>query len=115
MAFGLKMFHTPRPRRFNHVNIYYDPAKEEREEREIRVNKELGIKSEPGEFKTSIKRGTFRRLRDMGTVDVDERDTQKIARQANRRFIILAAILMLVAALIFFVDWSMVATSFMRF
>ena len=60
MALGLKIFHTPKPRGFNHVNIYYDPEKEEREERENRVNKELGIKQE--EFKTSIKRGSFRRL-----------------------------------------------------
>lgn len=113
MAFGLKMFHTPRPRGYNHVNIYYDPQKEEREEREVRVNKELGIKSEPGEFKTSIKRGTFRRLRDAGAADGYKSDVQKVARQANIRFAILAGALLLVAALIFLVDWSSVAKFFM--
>ncbi|MBQ0082619.1 MAG: hypothetical protein MJ001_06155 [Paludibacteraceae bacterium] len=93
MALGLKIFHTPKPRGFNHVNIYYDPEKEEREERENRVNKELGIKQE--EFKTSIKRGSFRRLHKIEGGGSGS-DVRSAARAANIRFAIIAAVLILV-------------------
>jgi len=103
MAFGIKLVHTPKPRRYRHVNIYYDPEKEEREEREIRVNKQLnterGIVSDPAEFKTSIKRGTFRRLRKFDT-SAEGGDVQAQVKKANRRFIIIAVGLLLIALIL---------------
>ena len=39
----ISFFRTPKPRPYRHKYIYYDPEKEERQEREERVNKELGI------------------------------------------------------------------------
>jgi hypothetical protein len=38
---------TPKPRRFVHKNIYYNPEKEEREEREKRINKDKNAPFEP--------------------------------------------------------------------
>ena len=93
MPLGIKFVHTPRPRGYRHVNIYYDPEKEEREERENRVNKELGIEQE--EFKTSIKRGSFRRIHKMEGNGKGE-DVRTAARKANIRFAIIAVVLMLV-------------------
>jgi len=104
MAFGIKLVHTPKPRRFNHVNIYYDPDKEEREERENRVAKQLnterGVVSDPAQFKTSIKRGTFRRMRKFDVGGNDDENIQVLAKRANRRFMIIAAALLLIAMLI---------------
>lgn len=104
MAFGIKLVHTPKPRRYRHVNIYYDPEKEEREERENRVTKELnverGVVSDPAEFKTSIKRGTFRRMRKFDAAGMDDENIQDMARKANRRFLIIAAALLVIALVI---------------
>jgi len=104
MAFGIKLVHTPKPRRFNHVNIYYDPEKEEREERENRVAKQLnterGVVSDPAQFKTSIKRGTFRRMRKFDVGGNNDENVQALAKRANRRFMIIAAALLLIALLI---------------
>ncbi len=104
MAFGIKLVHTPKPRRYRHVNIYYDPEKEEREERENRVTKELnvehGIASDPAKFKTSIKRGTFRRMRKFDAGASDDENIQEMARKANRRFVIIAAALLVIALIL---------------
>lgn len=104
MAFGIKLVHTPKPRRYRHVNIYYDPEKEEREERENRVTKELnverGIVSDPAAFKTSIKRGSFRRMRKFDGVGAEDENIQEMARKANRRFVIIAAALLVIALLL---------------
>jgi len=104
MAFGIKLVHTPKPRRYHHVNIYYDPEKEEREERENRVNKQLnterGVVSDPSEFKTSIKRGTFRRMRKYGEYGAEDENVQALAKRANRRFIIIAVALLIIALII---------------
>lgn len=104
MAFGIKLVHTPKPRRYRHVNIYYDPEKEECEERENRVNKQLnvenGIVSDPAEFKTSIKRGSFRRLRKFDTGVADDENIQELAKKANRRFVIIAVVLLVIALII---------------
>lgn len=91
---------TPKPRRYVHKNIYYDPEKEAREEREVRVNKELGIETEEG-FRTSIKRGSFRRLR--ADVEMAEtRDMRAERRRANVRFVVIVALLLALAAVLYF-------------
>ena len=46
----ISFFKTPKPRPYRHKFIYYDPEKEERQEREERVNKELGIMDENKPF-----------------------------------------------------------------
>lgn len=100
MPLGIKFLHTPKPRGYRHVNIYYDPEREARQESENRVNKELGLDDET-EFRTSIKRGSFRRMRKMadGGAEPDS-DVRLQARRANIRFAIIAAILLLLGLLL---------------
>lgn len=97
---------TPRPRQYVHKNIYYDPEKEERMEREARVNKELGIEPEDGQFVTSIKRGSFRRLKS----DMSEtRDMRAERRRSNIRFVVICAVLLALAAFLYFTSGEFLA------
>lgn len=54
------LFKKPEYRRFNLTPRYWDPAKEEREERERRIKAELGIKDENAPYIPNIK-GQFRK------------------------------------------------------
>ena len=94
-------FNNRRPRPYFHRNIYYDPAKEAHDERQVRVNKELGLEPEDGKFVSSIKRGSFRRDRDK--LDVAEtRDMQSERRKSNIRLAIICAIMLAIAAFLYF-------------
>jgi hypothetical protein len=89
-------FRTPKPRQFVHKNIYYDPLKEERAEREERVNKELGVTDETKSFTTSIRRGSFRRSR-FDADDMPSRD--ELAN--SRRMKSVRSIIIIIASLLF--------------
>ena len=94
-------FKTPKIRQYNVSYRYYDPKKEEREERETRVNKELGLTDENKPFVTSIRRGSFRR----GMFDADDmpaRDELANSRKMKtaRSIIIIIASLLLAAYII---------------
>ena len=98
----ISFFRTPKPRPYRHKYIYYDPEKEERQEREERVNKELGIQDENKPFVSSIKRGTFRRLHENGVEVSNDSDFQRQKRSSNiRLLIIILGLLALVAYLYF--------------
>ena len=83
----ITFFRTPRPKQFNYIPRYYDQQKEEAEERQRRIEKELGIEQQGG-FRTSITRGSM-------TKRIYER------RRANRmsviRLLIIIAILTMLA------------------
>lgn len=53
------IFKKPEYKRFNLKPRYWDPAKEEREERERRVRAELGLKDEDRQYIPNVK-GQFR-------------------------------------------------------
>ncbi len=63
-------FNTPKPKKFDIAPRYHDPKKEEREARERRIKKELGIKGDDnkegyqadikGQFKEEAKRIQFK-------------------------------------------------------
>lgn len=100
----LVFFRTPKPRRYVHKNIYYDPEKEEHEAREARVNKELGLTSEggeDGEYRPSIRRGSFRRGR-FGSDDLPAHDELANSRRMKtaRSIIIIIASLLFIAYII---------------
>ena len=80
-------FRTPKPRRYVHKPIYWDPEEDERKEREERVRKELGLPPEDGKFHTSIKRGSFRKLRESGDAKVPS-DTSRERRNSNLRLLL---------------------------
>lgn len=97
--FKFTFIKAPRPRQYYHKNIYYDPEKEERQERDARINKELGITPPDGTYTPSIKRGSFRRNR---MDDIPEtRDIRSERRRANIRFLIIAIVLIALAAILY--------------
>ncbi|NDV46560.1 hypothetical protein D0T49_05825 [Paludibacter sp. 221] len=82
-------FKLYKPRTYNYRYIYYDPKKEAQKEREEKFAEK---NDENGEFKTSIKRGTFREQRDQRN-----RAYRDNARQSNIRLVIIIAVLFLIA------------------
>ena len=51
-------YNSRKPRQFEHKPIYYDPRKEEMEDRLRRVKREMGLEEAPEDYKPLIK-GTF--------------------------------------------------------
>jgi len=98
-----RFFHTPESRKFNINPRFYDPDKEERDERERRIKEELGIfveKKDDGKpFKPNVK-GQFRRAQ-----GGHSKTTEKARRTSNTRLIILVMILALVFYLFFYSDF----------
>ena len=98
MAFKFVFLRTPKPRQFYHKPIYWDPEKEEREEAIAAAKKNAGIKDENEPFKTSIKRGSFRKNRFDQPENIDHNDEiRKARRLSNIRFAIIAIILFIIA------------------
>ena len=98
----ISFFKTPKPRPYRYKFIYYDPEKEERQEREERVNKELGIKDENKPFVTSIKRGSFRRMYEDGVEVNNNSDFKRQKRASNIRLLIIILILLVIVAYLYF-------------
>ena len=98
----ISFFKTPKPRPYRHKFIYYDPEKEERQEREERVNKELGIKDENKPFVTSIKRGSFRRMYEDGVEVNNNSDFKRQKRASNIRLLIIILIFLVIVAYLYF-------------
>lgn len=84
-------FKLYKPREYKPRFIYYDPKKEAQKEREEKYAKKDPAE-EPGEFKTSIRRGSFREQR-----NEQRRVYRDHARQANIRLIIIIAVMLLIA------------------
>ncbi len=59
-----------KPRRFNHIPIYWDPEKEKREEREAAIEKEIA-NNKDGEYTPKLARGSFRKYSER--LDISER------------------------------------------
>lgn len=93
-----KFFHTPRARNFNIPYRFYDPAKEEMQDREERIKQELGIheKKEYNENYRPNIRGQFRQA--MGRSSKSNSDARY---KSNTRLISLIIILAIAAYLIF--------------
>lgn len=85
-------FRTPKPRKFNYRPLFYDPLKEEREERNRRIEKEMGVQKDGNEgYRPGIQRGSMRAY---------YQKNQDIKRTSNIRLILIIAFLLLVAYLI---------------
>lgn len=100
-----RFFHTPPTKKFRITPRFYDPDKDERDERERRIKEELGIvdekKTESGRpFKANIK-GQFRQAQEGFS-----KSSEKARRASNTRLIILILILTLVFYLFFYSDFT---------
>lgn len=82
-------FKLYKPKKYNYRYIYYDPKKEAQKERDEKYGeKEI---DEKGEFKTSIRRGSFREQR-----NEQNKAYKDNVRQANIRLVIIIAVLFLI-------------------
>lgn len=100
-----RFFHTPGTKPFGFKPRFYDPDKEERDDREDRIKEELGIKKEKKiedgkRFVTNIK-GQFR-----NPDGWQSRSSESARRAQNRRLIWIVLILALVMYLFFYSDFT---------
>jgi len=99
-----RFFYLPGTKKFNITPRYYDPDKEEREDRERRIKEEMGIADEKKDdfknYRPNIK-GRFRMAQE-GAV----KSAEDARRASNRRLIILILILALIMYLFFYSDFT---------
>lgn len=99
-----RFFHFPSTRRFNITPRWYDPDKEEREERERRIKEEMGIfeeKKDDGKpYRPNIK-GQFRVMQPGYS-----KSTEQSRRKSNTRLIVLIFLLSLIFYLFFYSDFQ---------
>lgn len=90
------MTRLPRYKRFEYTPRHYDPDKEELEDRIRQIKQEMGydVERTPGKHSSTIRRGSFRRAREQAKV--------KASRASNIRLVVILAMLLLIAYLIFF-------------
>ncbi len=97
-----RFFHTPGTKKFSVTPRFWNPEKEEREERERRIKEELGIfdekKNDGRPYRPNIK-GQFR------SGDNWARSSESARRSQNRRLIWIILILALVLYLFFYSDF----------
>lgn len=84
----------PGHKRFEYSPRHWDPEKEEFEERIRQSKLEAGIDVPRDSNKTTIKRGSFRQVRQQTKV--------RASRSSNLRLIVILATLLIIAYLIFF-------------
>ncbi len=96
-------FHTPKPKQFSFRPRFYDPEKEEFEQREQRIKEELGIATEKTYDSKSYRdriRGSFRNQGRNQSKTADE-----LRRSQNSRLIIMIIVLALIFYLVFYSDF----------
>lgn len=97
-----RLFHTPKAKQFSIRPRFYDPDKEERDERERRIKEELGIADEKKEddknFRPRVK-GQFRNQDGW-----QSKSSNEARRAQNIRLIWLFVILLLIFYLFFYSD-----------
>lgn len=86
---------TPKPRQFNHVPIYWNPEEEARQERDQRAARNVGETDPNKPFKSSIKRGSFRKK--TWDAPAETSDMRAERRRSNIRLLVIAAILIVIA------------------
>ena len=84
----------PSHKRFEYTPRYWDPEKEERDERIRQIKAEMGIEIPSDPNRSTIKRGSFRQAHQKTKV--------RASRSSNIRLIVILAALLLIAYLTFF-------------
>ena len=91
---GLPRFiKLPGHKQFNYSPRYWDPEKEEREERIRHIKKEMGVELPSDPNRSTIKRGSFRQA--------SRKTKVKATRSSNIRLVIILAVLLMLAYLLF--------------
>jgi len=91
---GLPRFiKLPGHKQFTYSPRYWDPEKEEREDRIRQIKAEMGIEISSDPNRSTIKRGSFRQARQKAKV--------KATRTSNLRLVVILAVLLMLAYLLF--------------
>lgn len=92
---------TPTYQRFNYTPRYYDPIKEEMQEREARIKRELKLEQEngPGDYRSRIS-GSFHAAR---------KRSKPSGGSINATLLRLGIVLFLVLFIIAYIQWGQVA------
>ena len=92
-------FNNPKPRRYYHRPIYWDPEKDKISDAIAEAKKK---NENEGNYQPSLKRGSFKRARfDNQEVDRSEH-VQKERRAANLRFVIIVIALFILAFFLYY-------------
>ena len=89
-----RVIKLPGHKRYEYTPRYWDPEKEEFEERVRQIKQEIGIDVPRDPNKTTIKRGSFRQVRQQTKI--------RASRNSNLRLVVILASLLVIAYLIFF-------------
>jgi hypothetical protein len=89
-----RFFKTKQPNRFNYMPLYWDPDKEQREERVRRIKAELGQEVNFSKKSTAITRGSFRQY--------TAKSQRRAGKESNLRLVLIVAVLLLIAYLFFY-------------
>lgn len=90
-----RFFKTANAKKFNYSPLYWDPDKEDREQRIRNIKQEMGVEVEFGKKSTTITRGSFRQRTPSKTRSSANKDS-------NRRLILIVIVLLLIAYIIFY-------------
>lgn len=82
----ITFFRTGRPKQFNYIPRYYDEQKEKAEDRQKRIERELGIEQEGGSYRPTLRKGIM-------TEKMNAR--RKAQRYSSIRLLVIIAILVL--------------------
>ncbi len=93
---ALKFFNLPKPRQFDFKPRYWDPDKEDREERVRLIREELGMKGDPSDRGDSGSHRPYIRGQFRKAMRNSSRTTPDARRQSNRRLLIIIGILLLI-------------------
>lgn len=88
-----RLFRLPQHKQFTYEPIYYDERKEQLQERIRKIESEMGINKEEGEFKASLSRGSFSHF---------HARKRKNQRYSSLRLVIILIFLFLVTYYLFF-------------
>ena len=89
-----RFFKVREPKRFDYKPLYWDPEKEEREDRVRRIKAEMGQEVSFNRASSTITRGSFRQY--------SAKSRRKAGRESNLRLILIAAALFILAYLLFY-------------
>ena len=91
-----RFFKQANPKRFNYTPLYWDPDKEEREQRIRAIKQEMGVDVELGKKSSTITRGSFRHN------SSTSKTRSRANRDSNRRLILIVVVLLLLAYILFY-------------
>lgn len=91
-----RFFKQASHKRFNYTPLYWDPDKEDREQRIRAIKQEMGVEVELGKTPSTITRGSFRQN------SSSSKTRSRANRDSNRRLLLIVIVLLLLAYILFF-------------